>query len=84
MPTQIAEGGSAGQLSRLQFQAPSFYLHNKGIYYHAENDVPAVVPGNSLRNAVQAFCKIFNDINKVDLKDLQPPASAMPRTEQGH
>jgi hypothetical protein len=84
VPTQVAEGGSAGQLSRLQFQAPSFYLHNKGVYYHAENDVPAIVPGNSLRNAVQAFCKIFLDINNVDLKDLQPPASSLPRAEQGH
>jgi len=27
---------------------------------------------------VQAFAKIFNDINKVDLKDLQPPPSSRP------
>jgi hypothetical protein len=80
VPTQIAGGGSPGQLSRVQFDAPSFYLHNKGVYYHSDADVPAVVPESSLRNAVQAFAKIFNDVNKVDLKDLQPAASSMPRT----
>ena len=31
-----------------------------------------------LRNAVQAFVKIFNDVNTVDLKDLQPPPSSRP------
>jgi len=84
VPTQVNEGGSPGELARIQFQAPSFYLHNKGVYYHADADSPAIVPEDSLRNAVQAFCKIFNDINKVDMKDLKPPASSMPRTQQGH
>jgi hypothetical protein len=31
-----------------------------------------------LKDAVQAFAKIFNDVNKVDLKDLQPPAASRP------
>ena len=78
VPTQIAGGGSAGQLARVQFDAPSFYLHNKGVFYHSDADVPAIVPEDSLRNAVQAFCKILNDVNKLDLKDLQPPPSSRP------
>lgn len=78
VPTQIMGAGSAGQLARLQFDAPSFYLHNKGVYYHCEGDTPDKVPESTLRNAVQAFAKIFNDINKVDLKDLQPPPSSRP------
>ena len=36
------------------------------------------MPESTLRNAVQAFSKIFNDINKFDLKDLQPPPSSRP------
>jgi hypothetical protein len=80
VPTQIEGGGSAGQLARIQFDAPSFYLHNKGVFYHSDADVPAVVPEGGLRNVVQAFCKIFNDVNKVDLKDLQPPPSLRPAT----
>jgi hypothetical protein len=80
VPTQIAGGGSAGQLARIQFDAPSFYLHNKGVFYHSDADVPGVVPEGALRNAVQAFVKIFNDVNKVDLKNLQPPPSSMPTT----
>jgi hypothetical protein len=81
VPTQTAGGGSAGQLARIQFDAPSFYLHNKGVFYHSDADVPAIVPEQGLRNAVQAFAKIFNDINKVDLKDLQPPASSLPKLD---
>ena len=73
--TQIAGAVSAGQLARLQFDAPSFYLHNKGVYYHCDQDTPDKVPESTLRNAVQAFAKIFNDVNKLDLKDLQPPPS---------
>ena len=77
VPTQIAEGGSSGELVQMQFDAPSFYLHNKGVYYHADADTPDVVPAEGMRNAVQAIAKIFNDVNKVDLKDLQPPADRM-------
>ena len=73
VPTQVAPGGSAGELRAIQFDSPSFYLHNKGVYYHADSDVPAVVPATGLRTAVQAFAKIFDDVNGVDLKDLQPP-----------
>lgn len=79
VPTQIAGAGSAGQLARIQFDAPSFYLHNKGVFYHSDADVPSIVPEDSLRNAVQAFCKVFNDVNKLDLGELQPPASARPK-----
>ena len=80
VPTQIAEGGSPGELSTVQFDAPSFYLHNKGVYYHADADTPDVVPVDGMRNVVQAISKIFNDINQVDLKDLMAPPDRMPKT----
>jgi len=38
------------------------------------------VPATGLRTAVQAFAKIFDDVNKVDLKDLQPPPVATTTT----
>ncbi|MEP7308538.1 MAG: M28 family peptidase [Acidobacteriota bacterium] len=75
VPTQIDEGGSAGELRAVQFDAPSFYLHNKGVYYHASADTVDVVPATGLRTATQAFAKIFDDINRVDLKDLRPLAA---------
>ncbi len=86
VPTQMSGAGSAGQLARLQFDAPSFYLHNKGVFYHCSEDTPDKVPANALRNAVQAFAKIFNDVNKLNLEDLQPPASSRPGAvpDQGH
>jgi len=78
VPTQLAGGGSAGQLASMQFDATSFYLHNKGVYYHCDADTPDKVPESTLKNAVQAFAKIFNDVNKLDIKDLEPPASSRP------
>ncbi len=80
VPTQLAEGGSPGELSSVQFDAPSFYLHNKGVYYHADADTPDVVPVDGMRNAVQAIAKIFNDVNQVDLKDLQAPTDRLAKT----
>lgn len=75
VPTQIAEGGSPGELRQVQFDAPSFYLHNKGVYYHADADVPAVVPATGLRTGVQAFLEIFDAVNKLDIAALRPPAA---------
>ena len=51
------------------------------MYYHCDEDTPDIVPESALKNAVQAFAKIFNDVNKLDLKDLQPPSSSMPAAE---
>jgi hypothetical protein len=75
VPTQIAPGGSAGQLRSVQWDAPSFYLHNKNVFYHASNDTPDAVHATGLRTAVQAFSKIFDDVNKLELEDLQPSAT---------
>jgi hypothetical protein len=72
VPTQIEPGGSAGQLRSVQWDAPSFYLHNKNIYYHASNDTPDAVVATGLRTAVQAFVKVFDDVNALELDDLRP------------
>lgn len=73
VPTQIGPGGSPGELRQVQFDAPSFYLHNKNVFYHSDADTPAVVPAEGLRTAVQAFAKIFEDVNQVDLAALRAP-----------
>ena len=62
----------------MQFDAPSFYLDNKGTFYHTDADTPDKIPASGLRNVVQAFAKIYDDINMMDLKDLQPPPSDRP------
>jgi len=65
----------------VQWAALSFYLHNKGVYYHSSADTPEVVPAEGLRTATQAFAKIFDDVNRLDLAELRatPPASARAR-----
>ena len=81
VPTQVEPGGSSGELRAVQWDAPSFYLHNKGVYYHSSADTPEVVPAEGLRTATQAFAKIFDDVNRLDLAELRatPPASARAR-----
>jgi hypothetical protein len=71
VPTHVEQGGSAGQLRPVQWDAPSFYLHNKGVFYHADLDTPAIVPASGLRTATQAFARIFDEANKHDLKALR-------------
>ena len=78
VPTQLAQGGSAGEAANVQFDAPSFYLDNKGTFFHTDADTPDKIPASGLRNAAQAFAKIYNDINMLDLKDLQAPPSDRP------
>jgi hypothetical protein len=78
VPTQLAQGGSAGEAANVQFDAPSFYLDNKGTFYHTDADTPDKIPASGLKNVVQAFAKIYDDINMVDVKDLQAPPSDRP------
>jgi hypothetical protein len=78
VPTQIAQGGSAGEAANVQFDAPSFYLDNKGTFFHTDADTPDKIPASGLKNVVQAFAKIYEDVNAIDLKDLQPPPSDRP------
>ena len=78
VPTQIAAGGSAGEAAQVQFEAPSFYLDNKGTFFHTDADTPDKIPASGLKNAAQAFAKIYNDINMLELKDLQAPPSDRP------
>ena len=78
MPSQLSGSGAEGELTKVQFDAPSFYIDNKGIFFHCDGDTPDKVPASTLKNAVQAFAKIYNDINKLELKDLQAPPSERP------
>lgn len=78
VPTQLIQGGSAGEAANVQFDAPSFYLDNKGTFYHTDSDTPDKIPAGGLRNVVQAFAKIYDDVNTVELKDLQPPLTDRP------
>ena len=78
VPTQIGAGGMESQLTKVQFDAPSFYLVDKNFFFHSEADTPDKVVAGALRNVVQAFAKIYNDVNKLELKDLQAPPSERP------
>jgi hypothetical protein len=71
-------GGMGGQIDKVEWDAPSMYVDNKNVYFHANEDTPDKVPASTLRNYVQACAKIYNDINKLDLVDLEAPPSERP------
>lgn len=76
--SDIEMGGMAGQISKVEWDAPTMYVDNKNVYFHADEDTPDKVPAASLRNYVQACAKLYNDINKLDLMDLEAPPSRRP------
>ena len=62
----MAEISSAYQL------VPSFGVINVDTYYHTDHETPDKVPWTGLGAVTRAFAKIIDDVNKVDIKDLQP------------
>jgi peptidase M28-like protein len=61
-----------GELGPVQFDAPSFYLNGTPTYFHSNMDTPDVVPASGLQASTRAFAKIFDDVNKLERKDLMP------------
>lgn len=40
-------------------------------FYHTSMDTPDLVPAAGLQSAVQAFAKIVDEVNRMDLRDAQ-------------
>jgi hypothetical protein len=45
---------------------------NVDTYYHTDNETPDKVPWTGLGAVTRAFAKIIDDVNKVEIKDLEP------------
>jgi len=66
-----------GEIGPLFEVAPAFQLMNfEGPYFHAQGDDS--VPSNGLENATRAYAHIIDEVNRVDLKDLQPSPDQVP------
>ena len=63
---------SMAEISRISRLAPSFGVINVDTYYHSDHETPETVPWTGLGAVTRAFAKIIDDVNKVDIKDLQP------------
>jgi hypothetical protein len=69
-----------GDLGRFYWFLPGVATSdNSFLHFHTTADTPETVPWSGLQNAARAYAKIIDEVNKIDLKDLQRPATADPR-----
>jgi hypothetical protein len=74
VPTWITPlSSSSGDLSHLQFDAPSLHIIGRGLHFHTTGDTPDMVPASGLESAARAYAKIIDDVNTMALSDLVPP-----------
>ena len=74
VPTYAGTDGVAmAEISSVSRLVPSFGVINVDTYYHTDNETPDKVPWTGLGAVTRAFAKIIDDVNKVEIKDLQPP-----------
>ena len=74
VPTYAGTDGVAmAEISSVAQLVPSFGVINVDTYYHTDNETPDKVPWTGLGAVTRAFAKIIDDVNKVEIKDLQPP-----------
>ena len=73
VPTYTGTDGVAfAEISSVSHLVPSFGVINVDTYYHSSAETPDKVPWTGLGAVTRAFAKIIDDVNKVDIKDLQP------------
>ena len=72
-PTATGEMGAIDEL------APSIQLIRSPEIKHTNMDIPELVPSSGLEAVARAFAKVIDEVNKLDLKDLQP--GTRPRTQ---
>ncbi len=74
LPRETPPAGDLGRfykfLPGLEFQTNDF------IYFHTDKNTPETVSWAGLQAITRADAKIIDEVNKLDLKDLQRPASS--------
>jgi hypothetical protein len=65
----------AGDISRfISFLPGVVYQSNDFIFFHTDANTPETVPSTGLESITRAYLKIIDQVNKLELKDLQPTA----------
>jgi hypothetical protein len=59
-----------GELGAFRTVAPSLHIIDH-VFYHTSMDTAELVPASGLQSAVQAFAKIIDEVNQMDLDDLK-------------
>ena len=56
------------------------YQSNDFIFFHTDANTPETVPWTGLQAITRAYAKIIDDVNKLELKDLQPATTSSARS----
>src|SRR5206468_3040003 len=65
-----------GEMGEIYQFAPSVQLIEANMLYHSDHETLDTVPATGLEQSTRAYAKIIDEVNKSDLKDLMPPATA--------
>jgi hypothetical protein len=69
------DGVAMAEISRISRLVPSFGVIDVDTYYHSDHETDATVPWTGLAATTRAFAKIMDEVNKVDIKELQPTSN---------
>lgn len=69
--TYVAQENSpGGELGAFPPVAPSLHIIDH-TFYHTSMDTPELVPASGLESSVQAFAKIIDEVNRMDMRDIR-------------
>ena len=68
------EPNASGDMGPVSRDAPSIQMIESPNFYHSDHDRPEVVPAAGLEAVARAFAKIVDQVNRIDRKDIVPPA----------
>jgi hypothetical protein len=73
----------AGDLGRFSTFLPGIEIQsNDFVFMHTDANTPETVPWTGLQAITRADAKIIDEVNKLEIKDLQPTAEASARSSQ--
>jgi hypothetical protein len=64
------ENNPGGELGPYPAVAPSIHIIDH-TFYHTSMDTPALVPASGLQSSVQAFAKIIDEVNEMDMREVR-------------
>lgn len=64
------ENNPGGELGAFPPVAPSLHIIDH-TFYHTSMDTPELVPATGLQNTVQAFAKIIDEVNRMDMAEIR-------------
>jgi hypothetical protein len=67
------ESNPGGELGPFPAVAPSIHIIDH-TFYHTSMDTPDLVPATGLQSAVQAFAKIIDEVNRMDMREVRGDA----------